>query len=201
MVKKLVLLVFSVCFILLAGELRIRHTVRASPFETVLYVPDYLTIRDTTLRRRFSPSGRRNSLGLRNREVGLKNTGTFRILFLGDSPIWSGETSSGELYTAVLERRLNSRFPNDPNSFEIINAGIPGYTTYQELEFLKIYGIDMRPDLVVLGLVFNDVYYKSLHRPTNQQLLDGEPATYLYHLTHIRSQASSSLEAIWRTKL
>src|SRR5215831_13184093 len=31
-------------------------------------------------------------------------------------------------------------------SFEVINAGIPGYTTYQELEFLKIYGLYMEPD-------------------------------------------------------
>ena len=81
----------------------------------------------------------------------------------------------------MLERRLNSRLSNDSNSIEIINAGIPGYTTYQELEFLKIYGIDMKPDLVVLGFVFNDVYYKYLHRPSDQKLLNTEPTTYLYH--------------------
>jgi hypothetical protein len=44
----------------------------------------------------------------------------------------------------------------------MINAGIPGYTTYQEFEFLKIYGLDMEPDVVVLGLVFNDGYDKYL---------------------------------------
>lgn len=55
MVKKLVLLVFSICFILLAYELRIRYRFQAWPFESVLYVPDYLTTRDTTLRWRFSP--------------------------------------------------------------------------------------------------------------------------------------------------
>ncbi|MEJ2230757.1 MAG: hypothetical protein P8X46_06220, partial [Nitrospirales bacterium] len=60
-----------------------------------------------------------------------KKTGAYRILFLGDSLIWSGETSSGQLYTEVLEDRLNSRFSNRDNFFEVINAGIPGYTTYQ----------------------------------------------------------------------
>lgn len=88
--------------------------------------------------------------------------------------------STGELYTAVIERRLNSCSPNGPNPFEIINVGIPGYTTYQELEFLKISGMDMRPDLVILGFVFNDLYYKYLHRPTKQNLLNSEPATYPY---------------------
>lgn len=180
MVKNLLLLVLSLCFMLLPCELIIRYRRQAWPFESALYVPDHLTRSDTTLRWRFSPSDVRNSLGLRNRELGAKKTGTYRILFLGDSLIWSGETSSGELYTAVLERRLNSRSPNDPNSFEIINAGIPGYTTYQELEFLKIYGMGMKPDLVILGFVFNDLYYKYLHRPTKQNLLNNEPATYLF---------------------
>jgi hypothetical protein len=82
MVKKLVLLVSSICFILLAYELRIRYQFQAWPFEDALHVPDYLTTRDTTLRWRFSPSDGRNSLGLRNREVGPKKIGTFRILFL-----------------------------------------------------------------------------------------------------------------------
>jgi lysophospholipase L1-like esterase len=180
MVKKLVLLIFSICFMLVSCEFVIRHRLHAWPFESALYVPDYLTMRDTTLRWRFSPSNGRNSLGLRNREVGPKKAGTYRILFLGDSLIWTGETSSGELYTAVLEGRLNSR-SQSPSSFEIINAGIPGYTTYQELEFLKIYGIDMKPDLVILGFVFNDLYYKYLHRPTNPKLLNVEPTRYLYH--------------------
>ena len=74
MVKKLILLVFSICFILLTCELWIRYQFQAWPFESVLYVPDYLTTRDTTLRWRFSSSDGRNSLGLRNRELGPKKT-------------------------------------------------------------------------------------------------------------------------------
>lgn len=179
-VKKLVLLIFSTCFALLVCEFVIRYRIEAWPFESAPYVPDYLTTRDTTLRWRFSSAGGRNSLGLRNRELGPKQTGTYRVLFLGDSLVWSGETSSDELYTAVLERQLNSLSPNDSNSFEIVNAGIPGYTTYQELEFLKIYGIDMQPDLVILGFALNDVYYKYLHKPTKQKLLGPEPTSHLH---------------------
>ena len=82
-------------------------------------------------------------------------------------------------YDAV-ERRLNARFANAPPSIEVINAGVPGYTTYQELEFLKIYGLDMKPDLVILGFVFNDLFYKYLHRATSENLLDREPTTHLY---------------------
>ena len=65
-------------------------------------------------------------------------------------------------------------------SIEVINAGIPGYTTYQELEFLKIYGLQMEPDLVVLGFVFNDLYYKHLCRPKEDQLLAFDPLSARY---------------------
>ena len=175
MVKNLVLLVVSVGITLISCELIVRYMNQAPPFQTPLYMPSYLTERDSSLRWRFSPTEGRNSLGLKNRELGTKARGTYRILFLGDSLIWTGDTSSGQLYTEVLEQRLNKRFSNSSRVFEVINAGIPGYTTYQELEFLKIYGIDMEPDLVILGFVFNDLFYKYLHKPSEQNLLDLEP--------------------------
>jgi lysophospholipase L1-like esterase len=165
----------------LALEMRERYRLEAWPFETPLHVPDYLSARDAPLRWRFSSRDGRNSLGLRNRELEPKHAGTRRILFLGDSLIWSGETSSGELYTAVLEQRLNSRSRGRHARVEVINAGVPGYTTYQQLEFLKIYGLEMKPDLVVLGFVLNDVFYKYLHKPTgHDRLLNIDPAVHRY---------------------
>ena len=175
MAKNLILLIFSLSSTLLVSEVALRYVLEAWPFETALFLPEYLTEREATLQWRFSPTDGRNSLGLRNREVGQKQPGTYRILFLGDSLFWNSETRSGELYTNVLERRLNARSPQTPPTYEVINAGIPGYTTYQELEFLKLHGLDMQPDMVVLGFVLNDVYYKYLHKPTAQRLLDREP--------------------------
>ena len=64
MVKALILVIFSLCFTLLFCEFVLRYRLHAWPFELALYVPDYLTPRDSTLRWRFSPSGGRNSLGL-----------------------------------------------------------------------------------------------------------------------------------------
>src|SRR6266508_1288044 len=200
MVKKLALMGFSICLMLLSGEFLIRYLITAWPFETALYTPDYLTVRDIPLRWRYSSSDGRNALGLRNREVGPKKPGTSRILFLGDSLIWSGETSSGELYTEILERRLNARSSNGPHAFEVINAGIPGYTTYQELEFLKIYGLDMEPALVILGFVFNDVYYKYLHKSTSHTMLAREPTTHLYHVVDL-AEVLSDQEAMVGCKI
>jgi lysophospholipase L1-like esterase len=180
MTKKLTVLLITFGFILLVGETGIRYHLKAWPFEPSLYAPPYLTAADAPLRWRYSSDKGRNSLGLRNREVGPKKRGTYRILFLGDSLIWSGETSSEELFTGVLERRLNAGFSGGANTIEIINAGIPGYTTYQELEFLRVYGMGLQPDLVILGFVFNDLYYKYLHRPSGGNLLNGDPTAELY---------------------
>jgi len=84
-----------------------------------------------------------HTLSLKNREIAPKGEGTFRILVLGDSLVWSGETTSGRLYTEVMEDALNARTPSE-RRFEVINAGVPGYTTYQELEFLRLYGLEMK---------------------------------------------------------
>ena len=113
---------------------------------------------------------------MRNREVGQKKD-QIRILFLGDSLVFDSETTSGLLYTQVVEEKLNKE-NRGRREIEIINAGISGYTTYQELEFLKIHGFGMNPDLVILGFVFNDLYYKYLHKPTKDNFAF-DPGIYL----------------------
>lgn len=169
--------VLAVAF--LFAELVVRYDVDAWPFEAPMAIPPHLTDKEAALRWRFSAGRGRNSLGLRNREVGAKAPQDVRILFLGDSLIWSGETSRGKFYTEVIETRLNQIARRPAIHVEVINAGVPGYTTYQELEFLKLHGLDMKPDLVVLGFVFNDLYYPYLHRPTAGKMLDRDPNVLL----------------------
>lgn len=159
-------------------EIFARFIIKAWPFENPAILQPHLTERDRTLRWRFTPENGRNRLGLRNREISTKASNTYRILYLGDSLVWSSETSNGELYTKVMETNLNNL--GTPQNVEIINAGIPGYTTYQELEFLKIYGLDMDPDMVILGFVFNDLFYKYLSKPTDTTILGREPEVQLH---------------------
>jgi hypothetical protein len=199
-IKRFVLVVVSACLAFLSAELLVRYMVPDWPFGNPPYIADYLSARDAPLRWKYSSRAGRNSLGLRNREVTAKKPGTLRILFVGDSLVWSGETSSGDLYTSVLERRLNGRSVNKMH-FEVINAGVPGYTTYQELEFLKIYGLDMEPDLVVLGFVFNDVYYKYFHRPNRKGYLALSQRRIFIISTPILFPGSFWPEATWRMKL
>ena len=159
---KLILLTGSLLAGSILAEFALRRHLRAWPFEPDPPVLTHLSDKDRTLRWRYTAGDGRNSLGLRNREIGPKPPGTFRILFLGDSMLFFGATESGSLFTQVLEENLHQGLGR---AVEVINAGVPGYTTYQELEFLKLYGLTMDPDLVILGFVFNDLHYPYEHRP------------------------------------
>jgi lysophospholipase L1-like esterase len=180
----IILLAVTLLIALCAGEGLLRYRLEAWPFQPDIYQAPFLTEKDDNLRWRMPSEGKdRNSLGLRNREVGPKGENDFRILFLGDSLIFSSETTSGALYTAVIEEKLNALIASGEigadalagKEVEVINAGVPGYTTYQEIEFFNQYALDMQPDVVVLGVVFNDVYYKYLHRPTKTNFLAMDP--------------------------
>jgi hypothetical protein len=47
---------------------------------------------------------------------------------------------------------------------EVINSAVPGYSTFQQLRYLEVRGLDLKPDLIVLLFCLNDVVerYSSL---------------------------------------
>ena len=89
-----------------------------------------------------------NSFGFRDREYALaKPAGTFRIVGLGDSFTF-GAAFPGGIYLERLEAKLTQA----GRAAEVINTGVPAYSTVQEIGHLKKFGIRFAPDLVVLGL-------------------------------------------------
>lgn len=112
-----------------------------------------------------------NSAGLRDVEhVRRKPPGTFRILVLGDSFSVGYGVSADETYPKRLEALLDARFRGRPR-FEVINAGVDGYSTRDELAYLENYGLAYRPDCVVVGLYLNDVL-PSLGEPKGAEFED-----------------------------
>jgi lysophospholipase L1-like esterase len=90
-----------------------------------------------------------NSLGFRDREYPVpKPKGAFRILGLGDSFTF-GRQAPGEVYLDLLESRLGAGGP--PFPVEVINAGVPGYDTAQEIGQLRKVGLGLGPDVVLLA--------------------------------------------------
>ncbi len=96
-----------------------------------------------------------NSLGLRNAEIGAKPAGVRRVLALGDSFTFGHAVEAAEAWPAVLQELLNAR---GGARYEVVNAGVGGYGTGQQLLLYEELESRVEPDLVVLGFaVVNDV--------------------------------------------
>ena len=96
-----------------------------------------------------------NSLGLRGPELAAKPAGVRRVLALGDSFTFGHAVEAAEAWPAVLEQLLNAR--GGPR-WEVVNAGVGGYGTGQQLLLYDELESQVQPDVVVLGFaVVNDV--------------------------------------------
>lgn len=90
-----------------------------------------------------------NENGLRDRKHSYERQNDIqRILVLGDSFAWGYGVEESERFSQLLERSLD---------VEVINAGVSGYSTDQELLWYKSEGIKYETDLVILVLTGNDV--------------------------------------------
>ncbi|MFT4689683.1 MAG: lysophospholipase L1-like esterase [Limisphaerales bacterium] len=95
-----------------------------------------------------------NSEGFRGPEFPPKQTGRFRILFLGDSYTFGWGVDQDRIFPIQLLTLLNESATN--RVFEGINLAVPGYNTEMELALLRERIDSLKPDLVFLGYVYND---------------------------------------------
>src|SRR6476660_6554333 len=87
-----------------------------------------------------SARGPTNSLGLRDEEAGSVEKPT--ILFIGDSLVYGGEVSTTERFTD----RLRDELP----AWRIVNAGVVGYGTDQQLLWQQRLWPSIKPKVVIL---------------------------------------------------
>jgi lysophospholipase L1-like esterase len=130
--------------------------------KTTLFTPD----RELGWRMRPGAEGewggvrvRVNERGLRGPLVPLERSpGTHRLLFLGDSVTFGfGIERTEEVFPFRVGRDLERELAAP---VEVVNAGVGGWSPWQELAFLEREGLDYRPDGVVIGFVLNDVTEK-----------------------------------------
>lgn len=95
-----------------------------------------------------------NEIGLRDRPIGTKAPGEFRVLVLGDSVALGSGVETERTFVRLLEDRLSKRTGRPVRT---INAGVGSYNTVQEFAFLKLRGKELAPDLVLLVYVDNDM--------------------------------------------
>ncbi len=90
-------------------------------------------------------------------------------------------------YPRILERELQKRYPD--KKIQVLTLAVPGYTSYQGLNWLKrdIHRYD--PDLITICFGWNDTDYRSA---TDRQALPNDPAKVF-----IRGLVSKSQAAIY----
>jgi hypothetical protein len=105
-----------------------------------------------------------NSIGMRDREHSVeKPPGVYRIAVLGDSYAEAKQVPLEATFWSVAERALADCPARDGRTIEILNFGVAGYGTTQELLTLEHRALRFQPDLVLLAfLTGNDVRNNSI---------------------------------------
>jgi len=98
-----------------------------------------------------------NSLGFRGPEIRrTKPKGSFRVLCLGDLVTYGVMVHEERTYCSVLEKRLGRMLA--PQTVEVINAGVPGYSSVQVSLHFSQDCLPLDPDLVTLCVGVNDAF-------------------------------------------
>jgi len=112
-----------------------------------------------------------NSLGFRDREHG--NSEQHRLLVLGDSFIWGYDVEANERFTDLIQ----NKYP----ALNVVNLGVSGFGTDQELLLLRSLIDQLRPESVLL--MYNDgtdatdntsnIVYGGYYKPWFEKASDG----------------------------
>lgn len=104
----------------------------------------------------FSVCVKINSKGLRDYEYEYEKRNNIpRILILGDSFAEGMQVELDKTFAKILEKELNE---HSNQTFEVINAGVGGYGTGNELFFYHYEGKKYSPDIVILQFfIGNDI--------------------------------------------
>lgn len=165
--KKLLLLLFGLLFGFLMSEIFLRVIGYSNP---LFYVTDYergfalMPGVEGQYQREGGSYVRISSDGLRDREHDkTKPANTIRIAVLGDSYTEAMHLPMEQTYWFLLQQKLQQCNVFPGKQVEVINFGVSGYGTAQELLTLRQKVWDFSPDIVLLAFTtLNDVYDNSL---------------------------------------
>lgn len=130
-----------------------------------------------------------SSQGLRDKEYTIpKRDGVSRILILGDSVTYGWFVAPANTFAKRLEADLNER----QGRIEVINAGVHGYTAYNELHYYLSEGRAFGAEIVVVAFCMNDIADPLLHWQWSKQVIKEMPQGAIpnpqYHREHIVPQ-------------
>lgn len=129
---------------------------QAGDWETMTGDQDLLwKLEPNTIFKTNNDTTRINSVGLRDTLLPTqkKREGELRVLLTGDSSIYGWGVRDHETYAVFLEKELKRRFQKN---IDVINMGVPGYSTEQTLRLLQKVGWSYEPDLIIVSNIFSD---------------------------------------------
>jgi hypothetical protein len=131
-----------------------------------------------------------NSDAFRGKEIQPHSNEKFRIFIVGASTIFGSGSTSDE---TTIPGYLQQMFDNSTNvNVEIINAGIPGAHSTNELNLIKNKLINYKPDLIVVYDGWNDLRdslssLKQTSTVKNSTLFDDFTNTIWYSISKYRT--------------
>ena len=136
-----------------------------------------------------------NSQGFRGAEPS-NDPATERVIVLGDSITFGNNLELEDTFPFQLQQRLVSQRRN----VEILNFGVGGYDTLQEVALLEIRGLKYHPKLVVVAYCLNDVGIASMSPEHIQRMQQMQSSHYSFlYESRLVQLISESVETI-RTK-
>ncbi|MEC7984424.1 MAG: SGNH/GDSL hydrolase family protein [Myxococcota bacterium] len=123
--------------------------------EITLYGNPYLIFENvpgkwTTNNQHVNFTANINSMGFRAPELEIpKPDGIRRLITTGDSSVYGFGVEDQEVFSSVCAKKLGYKV-------EAVNAAVPGYSSYQSLNLLKLRGTKVEPDLFVIANIWSD---------------------------------------------
>ena len=115
-----------------------------------LWRPDQTYRYDPVLGYVMAPGGDINTRGMRGAEVAdAPAAGTTRLVMIGDSFTFGQGVADADTQPQQLERALGP-------GYEVVNMGVSGYNTVQELLYWRAQGIQLHPAALVVAFTLSD---------------------------------------------
>jgi hypothetical protein len=111
-----------------------------------------------------------NSFGMRDEEFNIDSIrGLYNIAVIGDSHAYSTRVKKrDETFPSQLEEYLNQNIGQ--RVVKVLNFGVPGYNTAQELEILKTKVLMFEPRIIILQYCINDTHVCNYIQPEDKKL-------------------------------
>jgi len=111
-----------------------------------------------------------NSFGMRDTEIDINAIrDLYKIAILGDSHTYSiNVKNTEETFPHYVEEHLNKN--SQQKIVKVLNFGVPGYNTAQELEVLKSKALHFEPNLIILQYHINDTHVCNYIQPQDKEL-------------------------------